>query len=53
MDVTDISWLFAFIPEKWKPWLSILLLIIFIVTKVRSMSKSQVIVALTSLATAA
>jgi hypothetical protein len=48
MDITDIGWLFSFIPDKWRPWLSILLLIVFVVTKARSMKKSQVIAALTT-----
>ena len=49
MDVTDISWLFAFIPEKWRPWLALVLLAAYLITKLRSMQKSQVISTMTAL----
>ena len=51
MDITDIGWLFSFLPEKLRPWLSLLVVIVWIITKIRSMSKSQVIAALTGLVT--
>ena len=35
-----VTQLFSYVPEKWRPYLAILLLVLYVVTKIRSHIKS-------------